>query len=141
MKVPEEVKRELTHSWLLKAEDDFRTVEHLSKSGMDFAYGVVFHAQQAVEKYLKASLVWEQIEFPKTHDIATLLILLSKKHKELTDTLTEAAELTPYGVSYRYPGDSPQVSPDEVKRALEIASHVRQRIIACLPDSVWNDQT
>ncbi len=34
---------------------------------------VCFHAQQCVEKYLKAVLVSEAIDFPKTHDLEELM--------------------------------------------------------------------
>jgi hypothetical protein len=37
---------------------------------------VAVHSQQAVQKALKALLVWYQVEFPKTHDIKRLLDLL-----------------------------------------------------------------
>jgi HEPN domain-containing protein len=38
---------------------------------------VAVHSQQAVQKALKALLVWYQVEFPKTHDIKRLLDLLA----------------------------------------------------------------
>ena len=31
--------------------------------------GVCFHAQQCIEKYLKAKLVEADIDFPKTHNL------------------------------------------------------------------------
>jgi HEPN domain-containing protein len=140
MRSPEEIKKEFTHSWLCKAEEDFRTSMHLAKAGMNFAYGAVFHAQQAVEKYLKACLVWEQIEFPKTHDIAALLLLISHRQTDLAKVLADAANLTPYGVTYRYPGDYPHVEPEDVKKALEIAERVRHKIKDCLPEEAWNEE-
>lgn len=69
MKPPEAVKEEFTREWIRKAENDFKTAEHLLQGGPDFAEGTAFHSQQAAEKYLKAFLVWHQIEFQKTHDI------------------------------------------------------------------------
>ena len=72
MKPPEQVKKEFTKGWLDKAENDYRTAQYLGASGADYVSSSVFHAQQAVEKYIKAYLVWYQIEFPKTHDIAAL---------------------------------------------------------------------
>ena len=38
-----------------------------------------FHAQQAVEKALKAVLIINNISYPKTHNIRTLLDLLPKE--------------------------------------------------------------
>lgn len=37
---------------------------------------VCFHAEQCVEKYLKALLTLKAIDFPKTHNIAELVALL-----------------------------------------------------------------
>jgi HEPN domain-containing protein len=35
-------------------------------------YGATFHAQQCVEKYLKALLVAPGLAFPRTHDLTAL---------------------------------------------------------------------
>lgn len=107
---------------------------------MDYAYSVVFHAQQAVEKYLKAYLVWEQIEFPKTHDIAALLNLVGHGRKDLAQALADAIDLTPYGVEYRYPGDYPQVEWDDVQKAVNIAENVRRQIRDSLPKETLDEE-
>jgi HEPN domain-containing protein len=39
---------------------------------------IAFHAQQCAEKYLKAYLVSQKVDFPYTHSIATLLKLCGK---------------------------------------------------------------
>jgi HEPN domain-containing protein len=128
MKQPDEVKREFTHQWMTKAEADFLTAEHLCNSGEEYVYGVVFHAQQASEKYLKAFLVWHQIEFQKTHDIAVLLKLASGVDEEMVNSLSDAQELTPYGVEYRYPGEYPDASVADARRALNLAGQVRKEV-------------
>ena len=56
MKPPEEVKVEFVRQWVKKAEGDFNTAEHLSKSGESYVYAAAFHAQQAAEKATKACL-------------------------------------------------------------------------------------
>ena len=102
MKQPEEVKREFTRQWLEKAEGDYKTSGHLLPAGKEHLEAVTFHSQQASEKYLKALLVWHQIEFPKTHDLDLLLTLVSSREPELATSLADAGILTPYGVEYRY---------------------------------------
>lgn len=37
---------------------------------------ICFHAQQCVEKYIKALLVLCRVDFPKTHDIRRLVTIL-----------------------------------------------------------------
>jgi HEPN domain-containing protein len=133
MKPPEEVRAEFTREWLQKAEGDFKTAGHLLQSGTDFLDGATFHSQQAAEKYLKAFLVWHQIEFPKTHDLEALLKLAGKADDKIPEILRDAAILTPYGVGYRYPGDYPNVSRRDAEQALRLAERVRAEIRNRLP--------
>ena len=133
MKPPEVVKEEFTCEWVQKADSDFKTAEHLFQSGPAFAEGAAFHSQQAAEKYLKAFLVWHQIEFPKTHDIEALLKLAGEADKKIPEILREAIILTPYGVDYRYPGDYPEVSRTDAERAFQSAERVRAEIRNRLP--------
>ena len=136
MKPPEAVKEEFTREWVQKAETDFKTAEHLFQSGPDFAEGAAFHSQQAAEKYLKAFLVWHQIEFQKTHDIETLLKLAGKVDSKIPDVLKDAVILTPYGVDYRYPGEYPQVGRSDAERAFLLAHRVRTEIRNRLPHHI-----
>ena len=96
---------------------------------------VAFHSQQAVEKSLKAFLVWHQIEFPKTHDVRRLLALCASIDQDLAETLTGAAELTPYGVEYRYPGEYPPVSKEAAEQSLATARFVLGEVAKRLPDT------
>jgi HEPN domain-containing protein len=133
MKPPEVIKTEFTREWIRKAESDFKTAGHLLQGGPDFAEGAAFHSQQAAEKYLKAFLVWHQIEFQKTHDIEALLRLAEKVNDKLPEILREAVILTPYGVDYRYPGEYPEVTIADAKRALRLADCVRAEVRSRLP--------
>ena len=133
MKPPEEIKIEFTREWVRKAEIDLKTAEHLGKSGTDFMEGAAFHSQQAAEKYLKAFLVWHQIEFPKTHDIEALLRLVGKADNRIAEVLRDAVALTPYGVDYRYPGDYPEVGRIDAEKALRLADQVRKEVRTRLP--------
>jgi len=137
MKRPEEVKLEFTREWVRKAEGDFNAATHLFEGGENYLFQTAFHAQQSAEKYLKALLVWHQIEFPKTHDIGKLIGRASDVDEDLATALTEAETLTPYGVDYRYPGDYPEVTTDDAARAVALAGRVREEIRNRLPlDSI-----
>ncbi len=141
MKRPEEVKVEFTIQWVEKAEIDLNTAEYLCRSGARYVSAAAFHAQQAAEKYLKAFLVWHQIEFKKTHDIAALLSLASGVGPDLPVVLKDAESLTPYGVEYRYPGDYPQVNVALAQQAFSIATRVRDEIRVRLPLIVLSEDT
>ena len=133
MKPPEVVKTEFTREWVQKAESDFRTAGHLFQGGPDFVEGTAFHSQQAAEKYLKAFLVWHQIEFQKTHDIGLLLSLAEKVDDKIPEILRDAVMLTPYGVDYCYPGDYPEVTRSDAERAFRLADRVRAEVRDRLP--------
>jgi len=136
MKPPEAVKEEFTREWIRKAESDFKTAEHLLQSGPDFAEGTAFHSQQAAEKYLKAFLVWHQIEFQKTHDIEALLRLAGKVDDKIPKILGDTVILTPYGVDYRYPGEYPEVGMSDAERAFLLADRIRTEIRNRLPHHI-----
>lgn len=133
MKPPEEVKREFVHQWLRKASGDLKVARHLLGADADLSYGAAFHAQQAAEKYLKAVLVWHQIEFPKTHDIGRIVDLVRTADSQLADRVAGAAALTPYGVETRYPADLPEPTRDQARAAVAIAERVRQAVFEHLP--------
>ncbi len=69
MQSGEEIRRGFVEGWILRAEDDLAVARLLLQEGERFAFAVAFHSQQAVEKFLKAMLVEDQTDFPKTHDI------------------------------------------------------------------------
>lgn len=94
---------------------------------------IAFHAQQAVEKYLKAYLTWHQVPFPKTHDIERLLVLLATIDKSLTDALADTTVLTMYGVEVRYPGDMAEASEQDARDAVALMRKTRETIRALIP--------
>lgn len=66
----------ITQEWVNKAEGDFATAQReLQVQHMPNYDAVCFHAQQCIEKYLKAYLQEENIAFTKTHDLSVLLNL------------------------------------------------------------------
>ena len=81
-----------------------------------------FDAQQAAEKAVKAVLTVRGIDFPKSHDIAELLLLLAPA--DVSDDLWSAERLTQYAVVTRYPGRKPPVSEEECGQAVTLAEQV-----------------
>ena len=89
MRPPEAEIRLLVREWVKKADLDLKTVVRLSAES-EFRDIVGFHAQQAAEKYLKALLTRHQIEFPKTHVLKRLLILLEPVEPTMAHALEAA---------------------------------------------------
>jgi HEPN domain-containing protein len=63
---------------------------------------LLFHLQQAVEKFLKALLSLHRIKFPKIHDISELIELCEEAGVTLPEYVEEFISLTPYAVEFRY---------------------------------------
>jgi HEPN domain-containing protein len=140
MRPPEGVKRGFVVQWIRSADGDLAAAKHLLSGGAEFVRGAVFHAQQAVEKYLKAVLVWHQVEFPKTHDIGLLADLLKTVDGGLADRVREASALTPYAVEARYPSDLPEPTLAEAREALSIATRVRDVVLRQLAPVLGPDK-
>ena len=128
MTPPEEVARRLAGEWLAKAGADLLVCEQLLGQGAVFLETVSFHAQQAAEKSLKALLVARQVEFPKTHDIEHLVELVALDDAALAEALADAAELTPFGVEYRYPGEYAPVTAETARECVSTARKVHDEI-------------
>lgn len=87
-------------AWLDAARDDLRTMELIVQDPA-LAHIAAFHAQQAVEKSLKALLEYEGKEVPKIHQIARLQALVDKNLQLDTDTVYLLDNLY---IEARYPG-------------------------------------
>jgi HEPN domain-containing protein len=114
----------IARDWVQKAENDLKNATYTLGMGEDCPTDTVcFHAQQCVEKYLKALLVLKGINFPKTHDIKELIVLLpSKSRPKLTPE--EQRRLADYATVTRYPGDYEPISLAETRRTVKIARRV-----------------
>lgn len=109
--------------WLRYARSDLALarVERPAEVLLD---SLCFHAQQTVEKSMKAVLLSQGIRFPYTHDIARLITLLNQSQIDWPDELDQAAELTQYAAEGRYPGVVEPVSEEEYHQVLMIAEKV-----------------
>ena len=119
--------------WVQKAEEDMKTAAHTLKLGDECPAGTVcFHAQQCVEKYVKAILALHSIAFPKTHNIETLLELVPLG-LGVSLTVDEQRRLTLYATVTRYPGDYTPVTLAQAREAVKMARRVRKEIRQLLP--------
>lgn len=121
--------------WIAKAEGDaasaMRELRARTRPNYDAA---CFHAQQCIEKYLKAVLIHHAVPFPKVHDLETLLDLCSPIHP-LWDTMRSDLQLlTQYAVQFRYPGES--ADKDDARQAIAAMKRSRAVIQSELPDQL-----
>ena len=84
---------------------DLAVIDRLIQTDpQEYASTICFHAQQAVEKYLKALLACKGVDFPRTHDVDFLLAECRKVSPGQFDQV-DLKSLTDFGVSIRYPDD------------------------------------
>lgn len=124
---------DVVRGWIEKAESDLKTAALTLREGQDSPTDTVaFHAQQCVEKYLKALMTLRGIDFPKIHDVEELV---ARVGPDVTVSLSieEQRRLTTYGTITRYPGDYEPVSLAEARRAVAMARRVRREIRRVLP--------
>lgn len=117
----------LAHEWIQKAEGDFVSGlrEYRARKLPNYdAAG--FHAQQCIEKYLKAWLQMQNIRFEKIHDLLALKELCRNSFPELECYAEGLGYLNQFAVAFRYPGDS--ASREQAKRAVTIMQELRSII-------------
>lgn len=129
-------KIDLVKLWIKKAENDLITAKNSIKIEPEPPLDTVcFHAQQCAEKYLKAFLIYHNIEFEKTHDLRELVLLCSKVEKEFMDILEMSKKLVDYAVDVRYPLSIEEPTLEETKEAIEIAEKIKKFVLERLPIS------
>jgi HEPN domain-containing protein len=79
---------------------------------------VGFHAQQAVEKALKVTLVLADIDFPHSHDLRELADIAIDNSLKVPDLIREVRWLTPWAAQLRYE----MLEPLDRDAALSIAA-------------------
>jgi HEPN domain-containing protein len=123
----------VVREWLAKGENDLKNAAHTLTLGASCPTDTVcFHAQQCVEKHLKALLVLRAVPFPKTHDIGVLLALIPSKIRPKLDKNTRD-RLTAYAVVMRYPGAGSDISLAQARKAVAVARRVRKEVRKHLP--------
>ena len=115
--------RDLALRFLQLANRDIGTLIVLARAEEVDDEPIGFHAQQAVEKCLKAALAMHRVAFRKTHDLSELLDLMDEHGVPKPPFADSLDELNPYGVLLRYEwGDSAPLDRPQVQ---EIATTVR----------------
>ncbi|HSV26926.1 MAG TPA: HEPN domain-containing protein [Sedimentisphaerales bacterium] len=124
----------VVREWVQKAENDLRTSAHTLKLVDDCpTEAVCFHAQQCVEKYLKALLISSGLDFPRTHDIGELIALIPLTIRLKGLTVESQRRLTTYATLARYPGHYDPITVREARSAVRLARATRSQIRKFLP--------
>lgn len=90
---------------------------------------ICFHSQQMAEKYLKGYLASFRIRFEKSHQVIYLLELCEKLDKTFAELKNDAIFLTQFYIETRYPGDIPQFTLSECRKALDSALKIKKFVL------------
>jgi HEPN domain-containing protein len=122
---------EEVREWLRKAGEDVAVARRAIADNL-FEPGC-FHCQQAIEKLLKAYLVWNEANPPRVHDLALLLDVCEKLDSSFVAKRDEWEWLTGFAIVARYPSEVPPPDQDEARRALEAAEDCWTAVQGMLP--------
>ena len=110
---------------LIKAADDEKT---LCAPGISESI-LGFHAQQAVEKLIKALLSHLNVSYERTHDLGRLTTLLLAAGERLPQTPLALSDLNDFAVVYRYDLLFQFAAPDKADM-IETVRLIREHIVA-----------
>jgi HEPN domain-containing protein len=113
--------------WIDKAEGDLIVAlrEYRARKAPNHD-AACFHAQQCVEKYLKAVLMNERIPIRRTHDLVSLLQECLPNHPLWDAMRPDLERLSQSAVKVRYPGES--ATREQASRAIAMARRCRAEI-------------
>ena len=93
---------DLARKYLALADRDIKTFLKLVDDPQIDDEPIGFHAQQSVEKCLKAVLAYHQVEFRRTHDLKSLYEAFQIDNIALPPFSDELLSLNPFAVLFRY---------------------------------------
>lgn len=132
---PETERAAEAREWLAKVALDLRAARIDLQAVPPLPEDALFHCQQAIEKALKALLVWHDTIFRKTHSLEEIGRICSSIDSSLDDLVDEAVPLTEYAWAFRYPGAPPTPRHGEAEDALDVAERMVRAIVERLPES------
>lgn len=114
--------------WIDKADEDFRVMERESRVRKNPSFNAIcFHAQQCIEKLMKAALILKKVLPPRIHDLVGLNELLSQNGIVLKVSRDLLRELSLGSVLFRYPGDN--ADKETAKTAKKICRLLRKTLL------------
>lgn len=121
-------------AWLAKAHEDLETAKILFAADRATQWHqVLFHCQQAIEKMMKGFLLWNDTKFRWTHDLVELGAQCTAIDQSLSGEVGLVEGLTDYAWEFRYPGEDPDPTKAEAKRAIALAEKFGRVVLGRLP--------
>lgn len=118
------INNDLASEWMNRALSNLERAKMGRQSKSVYYEDLCYDCQQAVEKSLKALLIFNQVQFPYVHTISKLLEMIEAHGVVIPQEAMEAVILSDYAVETRYPGNYEPVNEDEYVRALDISKFI-----------------
>lgn len=110
--------------WFVIGEKDLKGAKILYEYDGDYGL-VLFHLQQAVEKYLKGYLIYKTGLLQEGHSLIKLCKKASSYNSDFRKFLRDCAFLNGYYIETRYPAEDPLIAEEEdVKDGLVFAKEI-----------------
>lgn len=123
-------KNDLASLWIQKAEHDLIAAESLIITQQFLTDIICFHCQQASERFIKAHLIFLEIDFENSHDFDYLLGLIESREDFNTSLYNLTSNLENFAVELRYPNQKFEPTLEETKLAISAAKEIKSIILS-----------
>jgi len=89
------IQNKIVKEWTEKAEEDFGYASS-SLRKLDYFAQICFHFQQSAEKYLKAFIIANGLEFRPVHNLLELLEICREKESRIEEIEEDCHYLNPF---------------------------------------------
>jgi len=125
----EENRKIIAKRWVKKSHEDELSAQSILKHRDGTPSVACFLCQQMAEKYLKALLIFLDLELVKSHDLIKLGSLLKEKMPEIKEIGNESAKLNRFYIEARYVGDYPDFNWQDAEEAFGAAKKIRDFVL------------
>ncbi len=123
------VDHDIIKEWITKADQDFEFARINFEEDKQFFAQICFHFNQSAEKYLKAFIIANRLEFRKIHDLYLLLKQCKSKDPSFSQLEDDCEYLATFYIETRYPVHWPtSFSIEEAEKAYRSANNIREFI-------------
>ncbi|MCL2074245.1 MAG: HEPN domain-containing protein [Marinilabiliaceae bacterium] len=119
-------KKEELKQWFSLAKQNFDVAKYLANNMHPIPVETICNqCQQSAEKDLKGYLFFNDIEFPKTHDLRALLTLCVNLNPDFAKFRRQTMYLNNFSVLPKYPNEL-QITEDDAKTAIRFTDEIKE---------------
>ncbi len=121
-------KSDVIRQWLLKADHDLGSAKLIFLHLPEYYDTIAFHCQQSVEKYLKAYLIYLDIDFKPVHDLRYIINLVLTKDNSFDSLYLRITALNDFAVKIRYPDIVINPTNEELTDIIQLSQTIKELI-------------